>query len=262
MRQLLALILLLAGCSLAQAQDGTLAVGAKAPDFTLTDLAGKPFKLSDGYGKQVTVLDFGRFTCLPCRAVMGELEKLQQRYGGDRVGIYSVNLDGAAARQTASAGVKQLGLTFPILLDTRFQVAEQYQVQTIPYLVVVDPEGIIRLKHLGYQSDLPAKLVALIEQYRPQPTLKLPRLLEIEGLGCPTCQTMPPILRELQKALAGKVDIEILDFNPDLVDQYQLEVTPTQIFFDVAGKEVYRHGGPLTRADIVAQFGKMGISAE
>ncbi|MEI6501512.1 MAG: redoxin domain-containing protein [Armatimonadota bacterium] len=262
MRRLMALTLLLAGCSLTQAQatDAPLVVGAKAPGFTLTDLAGKSFKLSDGYGKQVTVLDFGRFTCAPCRTVMGELEKLQQRYGGDRVGLYSVNLDGVNAKETAPEAVKQLGLTFPILLDTRFQVATKYQVTSIPYLVVVDAEGIVRLTHMGYQADLPAKLIALIEKYRPAP--KLPRLLEIEGLGCTSCKTMPPLLNELQKDLAGKVSIEILDFNPDLVDQYRLEATPTQIFFDSSGQEVYRHGGPMTGADILAQFAKMGVAVK
>jgi thioredoxin 1 len=260
MRRLVALALLLVVCGLAQAEG--LVVGARAPDLTLTDLAGNAVKLSDGHGGQVTVLAFGHFSRLAYRTATGELERLQQRYQGDRVGIYAVSLDGPSAWQIASAAVKRLGLTFPVLLQRDRRLAEAYRVAATPHLVVMDPEGVIRLSQVAHLPDLSAKLTALIEQYRPPPLPKLPRLLDIEGLGCAACRTMPSVLRELQRELVGKVVIEILDFSPDLVDQYQFEVTPTQLFHDANGQEVHRHGGPLSKAEILDQFRKMGVAVD
>ncbi len=54
-----ALGVLLAGCVAGPlARAGTLAVGDKAPDFTLPDQNGKPVKLSDFTGKKGVVLAF------------------------------------------------------------------------------------------------------------------------------------------------------------------------------------------------------------
>lgn len=243
----------------ASAQDDPLAVGTQVPDFALPDLQGNYMKLSRGYGERVTVLSLSRLNFAPGRTMMVELQKLQQQYRGDRVGIYLVNLDGEQTRAAALAVVKQLGLTYPALMDDGYALPKPYQVKTVPHLLVVDQDGIIRFSQAGSGAALVTGLKAAVEQYRPP---KLPRLLDLEGIGCATCKTMPPLLREVQQALAGKVRIDVRDFDPDYVDEYGLEFMPTQIFYDADGKEVYRHGGLMTREEVLEQFGKMGVATE
>ena len=260
MRKLIAVAVLLVGCSLVSAQDASLAVGAQAPDFALPDLQGKYMKLSRGYGERVTVLSLSRLNSVPCRTMMAELQKLQQQYRGDRVGIFLINLDGVQARAAALAAVKQLGLTYPILTDEGFiPLAAAYRVKTAPHLLVVDQDGINRFSQAGSGANLLNGLKAAVEQYRPP---KLPRLLDLEGLGCVTCKPMPPLLRALQQELAAQVRIDVRDFAPDYVDEYGLEVMPTQIFYDADGKEVYRHGGLMTRDEILTQFEKLGVAVK
>ncbi|MHB8995576.1 MAG: thioredoxin family protein, partial [Armatimonadota bacterium] len=118
---------------------------------------------------------------------------------------------------------------------------------------------VIRFSQSGDAADVFTKLAAVAQQYRPP---KLPRLVDIEGIGCVACKTMPAILRELQQQLAGKIIIEMPRFNPDIADEYGVEVTPTQIFFDADGKEVYRHVGLMTTNEILDQFKKMGVGVE
>ncbi|MBU0607128.1 MAG: thioredoxin family protein [Armatimonadetes bacterium] len=88
-----------------------------------------------------------------------------------------------------------------------------------------------------------------------------PRLVELGSTTCIPCKEMAPILEELKQEYAGKVDVEFIDVNVDVAaaDRYGINVIPTQVFIDRDGKEVFRHEGFYPKADILAQFEKMGI---
>lgn len=92
-------------------------------------------------------------------------------------------------------------------------------------------------------------------------TTSLPRLVDLGSVGCIPCKEMAPILEELKTAYAGKVEVEFIDVNanPAAADKYKISLIPTQIFIDEDGKEVFRHEGFYPKADILAQFEKMGI---
>ena len=75
---------------------------------------------------------------------------------------------------------------------------------------------------------------------------------------------MAPILEELRKAYAGKMQVEFIDVweNPDAEKKYRIQVIPTQIFFDASGKELYRHEGLLSKEDILGAWTQLGIQFE
>lgn len=78
---------------------------------------------------------------------------------------------------------------------------------------------------------------------------------------CIPCKMMQPILEKLQKDFAGKAEILILDVGEyaSLSRKHRIMMIPTQIFFDAKGKEVHRHQGFMSEADIVAQLKRMGV---
>lgn len=78
---------------------------------------------------------------------------------------------------------------------------------------------------------------------------------------CIPCKMMQPILEKLEKEYEDKASILILDVGEyaSLARKYQIMMIPTQIFFDSAGKEVYRHQGFMPEEDIVAQLKKLGV---
>ena len=90
---------------------------------------------------------------------------------------------------------------------------------------------------------------------------KLPKLLDLGANKCIPCKAMTPILDGLKKEYAGKMKVEFIDVwqNEDAGKQYGVEMIPTQIFFDAAGKELFRHTGFFGKEDILAQWKKVGV---
>jgi peroxiredoxin len=123
-----------------------LEVGNVAPDFQLQTLAGETVKLSDYKGQRV-MLNFWATWCPPCRAEMPDMEKFYQKKG---VAILAVNLtETEATMQDIHDFVDEFGLTFPILLDKKMEVATTYQIGPIPTSYMIDSDGIIQYKTLG-----------------------------------------------------------------------------------------------------------------
>jgi len=93
-----------------------------------------------------------------------------------------------------------------------------------------------------------------------QPT-NLPRLLDLGAGECIPCKMMAPILRELKKTYAGKLDVEFIDtsVNTDAARAYDISVIPTQIFYDGSGKELFRHEGFISKDDILAKWKELGV---
>ena len=92
----------------------------------------------------------------------------------------------------------------------------------------------------------------------------IPRLLDLGATKCVPCKMMKPILEELKSAYAGKLDVVFIDVweNPDAAKPYGIESIPTQIFFNEAGKELYRHVGFMAKYDILKKWEELGFNLE
>jgi thioredoxin 1 len=93
-------------------------------------------------------------------------------------------------------------------------------------------------------------------------TQKLPKLLDLGATKCIPCKKMAPILEELKKEYAGKLEVQFIDVwqNPDAAKQHGIEMIPTQIFYDADGKELFRHVGFFGRDDILSKWKELGFS--
>jgi len=107
------------------------------------------------------------------------------------------------------------------------------------------------------QTNLPATNSAATTPAK-QP---LPKLLDLGANKCIPCKAMAPILEELKKEYAGKLEVEFIDVwkNPDAGKPYAIQMIPTQIFFDASGKERFRHTGFYGQADILAKWKELGV---
>ncbi|MEI8172557.1 MAG: thioredoxin family protein [Deltaproteobacteria bacterium] len=86
-------------------------------------------------------------------------------------------------------------------------------------------------------------------------------MVDLGARKCIPCKMMAPILERLEKRYAGKAAIIFLDVweDPKPADHFGIRGIPTQIFFDKAGKEVYRHVGFMSEEAIVARLKSMGV---
>ena len=124
--------------------------GQKASDFTLSDLAGKPVKLSSLRGK-VVLLDFWATWCGPCRIEMPRVQKFHDEFQGKGLVVLGVN-DGEDAGRIETF-LKRNGYSFRILLDRDQSVAARYQVTGIPSLFVIDRNGVISSHFIGLRDE-------------------------------------------------------------------------------------------------------------
>ncbi|CEI83032.1 thiol:disulfide interchange protein tlpA [Oceanobacillus oncorhynchi subsp. incaldanensis] len=123
-----------------------LEVGNMAPDFELQTLAGETVKLSDYRGKKV-MINFWATWCPPCRAEMPDMEAF---YQDKDIVILAVNLTETENNlQQVQDFVNEYELTFPILLDEKIEVAEQYMIQPIPTSYMINSNGVVAFKAFG-----------------------------------------------------------------------------------------------------------------
>lgn len=141
-------------------------VGSPAPDFTLPNLDGDPLSLNMFRG-DVVLINFWTTWCPPCREEMPALQEAYENYMDEGFTVLAVNWTQVDDPEQVEPFVRELGLTFPILLDERGEVSEGlYNLLGLPTSVFVDRGGNVREIFIGpLQLDsLDARIQILVEE--------------------------------------------------------------------------------------------------
>jgi thiol-disulfide isomerase/thioredoxin len=91
---------------------------------------------------KVTVLDFWATFCEPCLQEMPALEAWWQGADKSRVQVIGVSMDDDS--YVVEQKLKELGITFPQLIDDGFVLKGRYLVDSVPSAFAIDREGKIR----------------------------------------------------------------------------------------------------------------------
>jgi len=125
--------------------------GSTAPDFELKTLSGDSLSLSSVKGKKV-IINFWATWCPPCRSEMPDMQKIQDEHKDDVV-VLAVNLTNSESSvDTVKKFVDELELTFPVLLDEKGEINNQFEVLSYPTSYFVDENGVIQTKFVGALS--------------------------------------------------------------------------------------------------------------
>ncbi len=107
-------------------------------DFTLTDLNGKAWTLSQLKG-HVVLVNFWATWCPPCRKEMPDIEELSKEFKDQGLVVLAISDE---PKDTVEKFIKEKGYTYNILLDPGRKVAgEMYEVSGIPKNFIYDREG-------------------------------------------------------------------------------------------------------------------------
>lgn len=114
------------------------------PDFELPLLNGDVVKLSDLKGEKVFI-NFWATWCPPCKEEMPEMQKFYEDYG-DEINIIAINITGSERNKEAvQEFIDKYGYTFPVALDKKSKVTDEYMAITIPTSYFIGTDGVIQV---------------------------------------------------------------------------------------------------------------------
>jgi thiol-disulfide isomerase/thioredoxin len=105
------------------------------------------FKDFDG---KVVLLDFWASWCGPCRQSFPWMNEIQEKYDDQGLVVIAVNLD--QEKQAAADFLADVPAKFKILYDPNGGSAEQMQVIGMPMSYLIDRQGYIRHRLIGFNS--------------------------------------------------------------------------------------------------------------
>jgi peroxiredoxin len=118
----------------------------QAPDFSLADLSGRTFRLSDYRGK-VVVLDFWATWCDPCKQEIPHFIEMQNKYSSQGLQVLGVSMDDD--QPSVREFQQQFKMNYPVALGTP-ELADQYGgILGLPITFVIDRHGRITARHVG-----------------------------------------------------------------------------------------------------------------
>jgi peroxiredoxin len=145
-----------------------LALGTRAPDFSLPDTAGKPVSLADFKSARALLVMFICNHCPYVKHIRGALAEFGREYQKKGLAIVAINANDPGAYpddspQKMVQEVKNIGYTFPYLFDESQDVAKRYRAACTPDFFLFDRQH--KLVYRGqFDASRPGNNVAVTGQ--------------------------------------------------------------------------------------------------
>ena len=130
--------------------------GTAAPDFKMKTPDGKTVQLSKYAKGKTVVLDFWASWCPDCRKDAPEVVRMYEKYKGHGIEFIGISMDTNV--EAWKKAIAQYGITYPQVSELKkfkeTDIAKAYGVKWIPSMVVVGPDGQVKLSTvLTYKVD-------------------------------------------------------------------------------------------------------------
>jgi cytochrome c biogenesis protein CcmG/thiol:disulfide interchange protein DsbE len=122
-------------------------VGDVPLSITLSDIKGNSVVIPSDFKKRVVLIHFWASWCPTCRGEMKVLDSLYVRYG--EKGAIPCSIGIGEKRETAVSYLKNMAISYPVLLDPGSSTRKPFGVAGIPTYFVLDRGNVIRYKILG-----------------------------------------------------------------------------------------------------------------
>lgn len=89
----------------------------------------------------------------------------------------------------------------------------------------------------------------------------LPLLVDVGSTKCRACKEMEVVLAQLREEYAGRLTVDFVDVfsEPARAEPFKVSIIPTQILYDASGRELVRHIGFWSVADIAKAYAAKGV---
>ena len=131
-------------------------VGTAAPDFKMKTPEGKTLQFSKFAKGKTVVLDFWASWCRDCRKDAPEVVRMYEKYRHHGIEFIGISMDTDVEAWKKAIG--QFGITYPQVSELKkfkeTDIAKAYGVNWIPSMVVIGPDGQVKLSTvLSYKVD-------------------------------------------------------------------------------------------------------------
>ncbi|MEM7251309.1 MAG: TlpA disulfide reductase family protein [Pseudomonadota bacterium] len=137
-----------------------------APDFQL-DLLGDEQTTLSAYQGQYVLLNFWATWCPPCLEEMPSMERLYQEFRDRKFVVVAVSSDEKGAA-TVQPFIDKLKTTFPIMLDTKGDVAKVYGARQLPVTFLLDPKGNVIAAAQGERDWSSKESISVFDELLPK----------------------------------------------------------------------------------------------
>jgi cytochrome c biogenesis protein CcmG/thiol:disulfide interchange protein DsbE len=132
-----------------------------APNFSLKTLQGQEMDLASLRGK-VVLIDFWATWCAPCRESIPHLADLYKRHRENGFEVIGISVDKGDA-EVVRRFSRSVDIPYPVLMASE-EVTRNYGVTALPTTFLIDPEGKIHGKMIGFNAKIAKELAAQVKE--------------------------------------------------------------------------------------------------
>ncbi|MDI6752906.1 MAG: thioredoxin domain-containing protein [Thermodesulfobacteriota bacterium] len=192
-------------------------------------------------------------------AEMSMIQSLLRKEVMDKVKVSQEEVEELYRQHRDQLGKKPLNEVAPLIENAVREAKGKAQVEE--YVVSLRTQAKVEINEKHVQTvTAPSPQTDTAEEFKKAMQSGKPVLVDFGANSCMPCRQIRPILKEIKQEYNGKAHVLIIDVYKfkELAGEYRIQLIPTLIFFDKAGKEVFRHMGAWDKASIVNKLKEAG----
>lgn len=124
---------------------------ARPPEIGHVWLNSTPLTFHQLRGR-VVLVDFWDYTCVNCVRTLPYVQAWHERYkdyGLTVIGVHTPEFTFAQYEANVQRGVREFGLTYPIVIDSHYEIWKAFACRCWPTKFLIDKDGYLRFVHFG-----------------------------------------------------------------------------------------------------------------
>lgn len=181
----------------------------RAPEIGRIWINSPPLNLRQLRGR-VVLIDFWDYTCVNCIRTLPYVQEWHHRYqdfGLVVIGVHTPEFTFAQYESNVERGVREFGLTYPIVIDSQYELWKAFANRYWPAKYLIDQEGYIRYAHFGEggYEETEEQIQLLLREISP--AMRLPALMppirESDAIGAVCYRATPEIYMGYHRGRLG-----------------------------------------------------------
>ncbi len=143
------------------------------PTVKIKSLKGKNISSKKIIKNKYTMISFWATWCVPCLKEMKELDILHHKYKDETFQVVGISIDDSKTSKKISTILKSKKISYPVYLDPEQKFFGKFNSESLPFSILVSPDGEILWEHSGYipgdEKEIEAVIIDALDLGEPEP---------------------------------------------------------------------------------------------